>query len=95
MSIAVIARLNVAEGKEQEFEKIMLGLAEEVRSKESGNQLYTLCKDPDGKYVVMELYDSEEALAEHGKSEHFKAAGAKFAGVMAGRPDIQRLEVVG
>ncbi len=95
MAIAVIARLNVAEGKEAEFEEIMLGLAEEVRAKEPGNQLYTLCKDDDGNYLVMELYDDAEALAVHGQSEHFKAAGAKFAGVMAGRPEIQRLEVVG
>jgi quinol monooxygenase YgiN len=95
MTIAVIARLNVAAGKEAEFEKIMLSLAEEVRSNESGNQLYTLCKDDQGKYVVMELYADADALAAHGQSDHFKAAGAKFAGVMAGRPDIQRLEVVG
>lgn len=95
MAIAVIAKLNVAEGKEAEFEKIMLGLAAEVRSKEPGNQLYTLCRDEDGRYVVMELYDDAEALAAHGASEHFKAAGAKFAGVMAGRPEIQRMDVVG
>lgn len=94
MTVAVIAKLNVAEGKEAEFEEIMLGLAEEVRAKEPGNQLYTLCRDDDGNYLVMELYESAEALAVHGQSEHFKAAGAKFAGVMAGRPEIQRLEVV-
>lgn len=95
MSIAVIARLNVAEGKEAEFEEAMLALAEDVRSKEPGNQLYTLCKDDEGKYLVMELYESAEALAAHGQSEHFKEAGKKFAGVMAGKPEIQRLEVVG
>ncbi len=93
--IAVIAKLNVAEGKEADFEKHMLGLAEQVRANEPGNHLYTLCKDADGKYLVMELYESEEALAAHGKSEHFKAAGAGFAGPMAGAPDIARLEVVG
>ena len=27
--------------------------------------------------------------------EPFKAAGAKFAGLMAGRPDIKRFEVIG
>jgi len=95
MTIAVIAKLNVAEGKEAEFEKTMLELAAQVRAKESGNQLYTLCKDDQGKYLVMELYDSAEALAEHGQSDHFKEAGKKFAGLMAGRPEIQRLEVVG
>jgi len=95
MSIAIIAKLKVAKGKEAEFEQIMLGLAAEVRAKEPGNQLYTLCKDTDGNYLMMELYESAEAIAAHGQSEHFKAAGKKFAGVMAGAPDIQRLEVVG
>lgn len=95
MPIAVIARLNVAEGKEAEFEKTMLELAAQVRANEPGNKLYTLCKDDQGKYLVMELYDNEEALAQHGQSEHFKAAGQKFAGLMAGRPEIQRLQVVG
>ncbi|MBX3706225.1 MAG: antibiotic biosynthesis monooxygenase [Pseudomonadales bacterium] len=95
MTIAIIARLNVAKGKETEFETTMLGLAADVRAKEPGNQLYTLCKDADGNYLVMELYASAEALAAHGQSEHFKAAGKKFAGLMAGAPEIQRLEVVG
>ncbi len=93
--IAIIAKLNVAAGKEADFEKHMLGLAEQVRANEPGNKLYTLCKDEDGKYLVMELYDSEEALAAHGKSDHFKAAGAGFAGLMAGPPELQKLEVVG
>ena len=93
--LAVIAKLNVAEGKEAEFESIMLGLAEEVRANEPGNHLYQLCKDADGSYIVMELYEDEAALAAHGASDHFKAAGPKFAGVMGGRPEIQRLEVVG
>jgi len=93
--LAVIAKLNVAEGKEAEFETIMLDLAREVRAKEPGNELYTLCKDADGNYLVMELYQDADALAAHGQSEHFKAAGAKFAGVMAGPPEIQRLDVVG
>jgi quinol monooxygenase YgiN len=95
MTIAVIARLNVAEGKESEFETAMLELAAQVRANEKGNQLYTLCRDDQGRYVVMELYDSAEALTEHGQSAHFKEAGKKFAGLMAGRPEIQRLEVVG
>ena len=93
--IAVIAKLNVAEGKEAEFETAMLALAAQVRANEPGNDLYTLCKDADGNYVVMELYKDEEALAAHGQSEHFKASGASFKGIMAGPPDIQRMEVVG
>ena len=93
--IALIAKLNVAAGKETEFENVMLGLAAEVRKNEKGNELYTLCKDGSGQYCVLEIYTDEAALTAHGQSAHFKAAGPKFAGVMAGRPEIQRLTVVG
>ena len=93
--LAVIARLNVAKGKEADFEKHMLGLAAKVRANEPGNEMYTLCKDADGNYIVLELYKDEAALAAHGQSEHFKAAGAGFKGLMAGAPEIQRLTVVG
>ena len=92
--LAVIAKLNVKEDKGPEFEKVMLGLAEQVTANEPGNHLYQLCKDAEGNYVVMELYEDAAALEAHGKSEHFKAAGAGFAGLMAGAPDIQRLEVI-
>lgn len=95
MAVAVIAKLKVAPGKEAEFERTMLDLAAEVREKEAGNQLYTLCKDEQGNYVMMELYSDAEALKTHGESEHFKAAGAKFADVLAGPPEIQRMEVIG
>ena len=92
--IALLARLNVAPGKEAEFESVMLELAAAVRANEPGNQLYTLVKDDDG-YAVMELYDDDEALAAHGASDHFRAAGPKFAGLMAGRPELKRFEVIG
>lgn len=92
--IALLAKLNVAAGKEQEFESAMLELAAQVRANEPGNQLYTLVKDEDG-YAVMELYDDEAALAAHSASEHFKAAGPKLGAVMAGRPEIKRYEVIG
>lgn len=93
--LAVIAKLNVAEGKEADFEKHMLGLAEQVRANEPGNDMYTLCRDEDGNYIVLELYEDEAALAAHGASEHFKAAGAGFKGLMAGAPEITRLTVIG
>ncbi|MCY4656712.1 MAG: antibiotic biosynthesis monooxygenase [Gammaproteobacteria bacterium] len=92
--IAVIAHLKVAAGKESEFETAMLELARNVRENESANHLYTLVKNDDG-YTVMELYDDDAALAAHMASDHFRVAGAKFAGLMAGAPNIERYEVVG
>ena len=93
--LAVIAKLNVTEGKEAEFEPVMLELAAQVRANEPGNELYTLVKDEDGSYYVMELYADQEAMDAHGQSEHFTAAGPKFGGLMGGAPEIKRLTVVG
>ena len=41
----------------------------------------------------MELYEDADALEAHGKSDHFKAAGSGFVGLMEGPPEIQRLEI--
>ena len=92
--IALVAKLNVANGKETEFEEVMLGLAEQVRANETGNRLYTLVKNEEG-YAVLELYDDDNALQAHMQSQHFRDAGTKFAGLMAGPPKLSRYEVVG
>ena len=92
--IGVVAKLNVKEGMESEFEDVFLTLSEAVRANEPGCLLYQLCRDDDGNYVVMEMYESEEALAAHGQSEHFKAAGAGFKGKMGGPPEITRMPAV-
>ena len=91
--IALLARMNVVTGKEDEFERVMSELIEQVRANEPGNKLYTLVKNDSG-YTVMELYVDLEALAAHGQSEHFRAAGPKFAGLLAGRPELSQFEVV-
>ena len=59
----------------------MLDLAAKVNANEPGCHLYKLCKDADGGYTVMELYEDADAMAAHGASEHFKAAGAGFKGL--------------
>ena len=92
--IAVIARLHVAEGKEAAFEEHMSGLIDQVQANEPGNRMYTMCKGADGNYVMLELYDTQEDLDAHGKTEHFRAAAAGFAGLMTGAPDIERLQVI-
>lgn len=93
--IAVIARLKAKAGSEADFEGAMLELAAQVRAKEAGNQLYTLCRDADGGYVMLELYEDEASLTAHGQSDHFKTLGAKLGPFMDGRPQIEKLAVVG
>lgn len=93
--IAVIARLKAKAGSEADFESAMLELAGQVREKENGNQLHTLCRDADGGYVMLELYEDEASLATHGQSDHFKQLGPKLGPFMDGRPQIEKLEVIG
>ena len=92
--IGVTAKLNVKPEAAAEFEEVFLTLSEAVRANEPGCILYQLCKDDEGNYIVMEMYADEEALAAHGQSEHFKAAGAGFKGKMAGPPEIKRMKAV-
>lgn len=91
--IALIAKLNVAVGKETEFEEVMLGLAEQFRANEDANHLYTLVTDNDG-YSVFDLHD-DDALQVHMQTQHFRDAGAKLVGLMAGTPTMNCYEVVG
>ena len=92
--IGVIAKLNVKEGKEAEFEAAFGKLIDAVRANEPANHLYTLCRNPDGGYTVMELYDNDEALAAHGKSAHFKECNVPLVPLVAGAPEVIRMDVV-
>ena len=93
--IAVIAKLNVKPGCEEEIETAMLNLAAQVNETVTWNYLYKLCEKVDGKYVVMELYEDQAAVAAHADSAHFEASETEFGGLMAGAPEITRMEVIG
>ena len=91
---AIIAKAKVQDGKEAEFEKVALELAQQVEAKEPGNRLYKLCKSAEGEYVFVELYDGAEAIDAHRAAAHMKEAGPKFFALMAGPPEITVLDVL-
>ncbi len=91
---AIIAKIPIQDGKEEEFEAFAKELASKVRENEPGNEMYTLCKTSEGEYYFMELYQDDAAIAAHRETEHMKAAGPKFVEVMAGKPEITVLDVV-
>ena len=93
-SIAVIATLTVAEGKNAEFEAIFADLTKAVRDNEPGNDFYALSRsktDPQ-VYKVLERYADQAALEAHGTSDHFTASGPKLAPCMAAPPRIEYLD---
>ncbi|MDB5451360.1 MAG: hypothetical protein JWQ46_24 [Phenylobacterium sp.] len=95
--IGVIATLRIQEGKGSEFETFFTELAQQVRANEAGNVAYQLTKSrtEPNTYKVLELYQDQDALSHHGGTDHFKAAGPKFAAVLGGRPEIEYLDGVG
>ena len=97
MTIGVIATLPIQDGKTAEFEAVFSELAKQVRANEPGNIAYQLTKSRSepNVYKVLELYNDQEAVTQHGASDHFKAAGAKLAGLLAGRPQIEYLDGIG
>ncbi|MBT7335664.1 MAG: antibiotic biosynthesis monooxygenase [Gammaproteobacteria bacterium] len=92
--IGITAKLNVKPEMTEQFESVFLDLMDAVKANEPGCLMYQLCKDEEGDYYVLELYENEAALAAHGQSEHFKASGAGFKGVMGGPPEIKRMPAV-
>lgn len=94
--IGIIATLRVQDGKGAELEKLFAGLAPQVRSQEPGNLAYQLCrsKTEPNTYKVLELYTDDDAVKAHGRTEYFRAAGAGFAAVLAGAPEIEILDGV-
>ena len=97
MNIGVIATLKIQDGKADEFEAFFGELAKQVRANEPGNLAYQLTKSrtEPTTYKVLELYKDQDALTHHGGTDYFRAAGPKFAAVLAGRPEIEYLDGVG
>jgi quinol monooxygenase YgiN len=95
--IAVIAKLTVQEGKEDEFAAAGREMVAAVKANEGGRTLqYSLTQSQKApaEFVFIELYADDEAMAQHSKTAHMAAFGGKIGGMLAGRPEIQRLNIV-
>ena len=94
--VGVVATLTVAEGKNAEFEAIFAELAAAVHASEPGNMFYTLTRSRDNGqvYRVLECYVDQVALDAHGKTDHFRAGGAKLGPCLAAAPQIEYLDAI-
>jgi quinol monooxygenase YgiN len=94
-AVAVIATLKVQEGKNAEFEAAFEKGVAGVKTNEPDTPVYTLTQsqsDPQ-LYRVLEVYNTEEALAAHGQSAHFKELAGTLKTTLAGPLEIERLTV--
>ena len=96
MPVGIVATLKVKSGKTEEFENSFKELMAVVADKEPGNVYYALhrSRDEAGTYVVMEQYVDQAALDLHGKSDEFKAAGAKLGSCLDGAPEVTLYDAV-
>lgn len=95
--IAIIAKLTVNAGKEEEFKAAGAEMVAAVKANEAGRTLqYTLAQNSANpvEFYFIEAYADMDALAAHSKSPHMAAFGGKLPGILAGRAEITRLETV-
>lgn len=94
--IGVIARMKIKDGQQAPFETVFNELSAKIRANEPGNKAYQLChsRTDATQYVVLELYESDAALAAHKASEHMRAVGPALAPLLAARPEIEVLDAV-
>ena len=60
---------------------------------EPGCELYAV-HEGDGQFVMVERWESADALRVHGKAEALTTLGARLAGELAAAPDVRRLTAV-
>ena len=96
MAIGVIAKLQVIEGKNQEFETAFKQLAETVNASEDGCLFYAFhqSRDDAQTYIVLEQYADEQALKDHGKTEHYKNFGRQASSFIAAPPQIELMDSI-
>lgn len=96
MGVGVIVTLKPKAGKEKEIQGIFQELAKAVRANEPGNKVFQLCRarqDP-SSFVVVEMWETEDAMKAHGASPHFQAIAGKADDLLASTPDIYYLDVL-
>ncbi len=93
----IIAKLTVQEGKEEEFKAAGAEMVAAVKANEAGRTLmYTLTqnKKASTEFFFIESYADDAAVDDHGKTPHMAAFGGKIGGLLAGRPEITRLDKI-
>ncbi|MDE0511941.1 MAG: putative quinol monooxygenase [Gammaproteobacteria bacterium] len=77
--ILIFIKVDVVEGKEAEFERLVAQVAEQSLNNETGCHQYNLCKTTEHhNYVIIEKYENEAALEEHRNKDYFQEAGPKL-----------------
>ena len=92
MSVVVVATLTPKPDAVDAVREAILAAVPKVHA-EPGCELYAL-HEGDGIFVMVERWESPEALRTHGKAEALTTLGAALADKLAAAPDLRRLTAV-
>lgn len=84
---AIIAYLTAKPGKEEEFKKAMTAQAGRCLANEEGCLQFDVAQDPKvpTRFVMLEVYKSDDAIKAHQESQHFKDFRPTVADLIAER----------
>ena len=92
MSVVVVATITPSDGHYDEVRQILLDTIPRVHE-EPGCELYSLQEDGQ-RLVMVEKWESAEALQTHSNAEPLAEAGRAMAGKLAGKLDVRTLSAV-
>ena len=92
MSVVVVATITPAEGHYDAVRHILLDTIPLVHE-EPGCERYSLHEDGQ-RLVMIEQWESAEALQTHSSAEPLRNAGRAMAGKLAGKLDVRTLSAV-
>ena len=92
MSVVVVATITPLPGEEDAVRAAIVESIPKVHT-EPGCELYALHEGA-GEFVMVERWESADALAVHGKADALRSLGAALAGKVAGPPEVRRLTAV-
>jgi quinol monooxygenase YgiN len=92
VSVVVVATLTPKPDQVAAVREAILAAVPKVHA-EPGCELYAV-HEGDGQFVMVERWESPEALRTHGSAEALSTLGGQLAGKLTAAPDVRRLAAV-
>ena len=92
MSVVVVATITPKPDQVDAVREAILAAVPKVHA-EPGCELYAV-HEGKGQFVMVERWESRDALTAHGSAEALTTLGALLAGKLDGPPDVRRLTAV-
>jgi quinol monooxygenase YgiN len=93
VAVVVVATISPQPEHRDAVREAVLSAIPQVHG-EPGCERYALHEGQDGRLVMIEQWESPEALATHGKGEALTALSRALEGKLTGRPELQVLTAV-